>query len=112
MPIYRSVLKSEATTPEAAVEFIRQDTGGAVLYDTTWPIIEEEDHFRVPCFSFDGRSAMPLSVVRSLAVLGKDENGNELKEREEFESVGPNPSPDRLDEMKRNSAELQKLLKS
>jgi hypothetical protein len=112
MAVYRLVSKSDASTPEAAVEFIRQDTGGAVLYDTTWPIIEEEDHFRVPCFSFDGRSAMPLSVVRSLAVLGKDENGNELKEREEFESVGPNPTDDRVSEMRRNAAELHKLLRS
>jgi hypothetical protein len=111
MPIYRTVSKSDATSPEAAVEFIRQDTGGAVLHDTTWPIIEEEDHFRVPCFSFDGRSAMPLHAVRALAVLGKDENGNDLLERSGMESVGPNPTDDRVSEMRRNAAELDKFLK-
>jgi hypothetical protein len=47
-----------------------------------------------------------------LAKLGLDSNGNELKERDGFESVGPNPTPDRLDEMRKNAAELQRLLKS
>ncbi len=112
MSVYRSVSKSDAATKELAVEFLLQDTGGAVQWDTTFPIIEEEDCFRIPAWSADGRAAMPLSVVRNLAIIGKDENGNDLKERPEFESVGPNPSPDRLDEMKRNALELHKLLKS
>ena len=112
MPIYRAVSKTDAATSEQAAEFIRQDTGGQVNYDPTFPVIEEEDHFRVPVFSLDGRAAMPLSVVRNLAILGKDENGNDLKERSEFESVGPSLTPDRLDEMRKNAAELQRILKS
>jgi hypothetical protein len=111
MPTYRTVSRNEAATPEAAVEFIRLDTGGAVLHDTTFPVIDEVDYWRVPVFSLDGRSAMPLHAVRALAVLGKDADGNELKEREEFESVGPNPTDDRVSEMRRNAAELHKLLK-
>ena len=111
MPAYRIISKSDAATKELAVEFLLQDTGGAVQWDTTFPIIEEDDCFRIPAWSADGRAAMPLSVVRNLAVLGKDENGNVLKERSEFESVG-NPTPDRFDEMRKNAAELHKLLKS
>ena len=30
MPVYREVSKTDAATPEAAVEFIKQDTGGQV----------------------------------------------------------------------------------
>ena len=60
MPVYRIVSKSDAPTAEAAAEFIRQDTGGVVQYANAWPIIEEVDHFRVPCFSSDGRASMPL----------------------------------------------------
>ena len=112
MPVYRSVLKADASTPEQAAEFIRQDTGAQVNYDPTFPVIEEEDHFRVPVFSMDGRAALPLSVVRNLAILGKNSDGSDLNERSEFESVGPNPTPDRLDEMRKNAAELQRLLKS
>ncbi len=112
MAVYRTVSKTDATTPEAAAEFICHDTGGQVNYDPTFPVIEQEDHFRVPVFSMDGRAAMPLSVVRNLAIIGKDENGDDLKERSEFESVGPNPTRDRLDEMRKNAAELQRLLKS
>src|SRR6267378_4916089 len=110
MPAYRIISKSEASTKEAAVEFLLQDSGGAVQWDTTFPIIEEEDCFRIPVWSADGRAAMPLSVVRNLAILGKDENGNDLKERSEFESVGPSLTPDRLDEMRKNAAELQRIL--
>ena len=32
MPIYRLVSKADAATPEAAAEFIRQDTGGQVQH--------------------------------------------------------------------------------
>src|SRR5258708_2511276 len=102
MPIYRVVSKTDAATPEQAAEFIRRDTGGQVNYDPTFPIIEEEDCFRIPAWSADGRAAMPLSVVRNLAILGKDESGNDLKERPYNESAGPHPSPDRLEELKAN----------
>ena len=60
MPTYRIVLKSEASTPEAAAEFIRQDTGGVVMHATGLPVIEEEDCWRVPVFSTDGHGSMPL----------------------------------------------------
>ncbi len=115
MPVHRSVLKSDAATKEAAVQFILDDTGGAVMHDLAFPVIDEGDSWRVPVFSFDGHSGAstpPLHVVRELAKLGLDANGNELKERDGFESVGPNPTPDRLDEMRKNAAELQRLLKS
>src|SRR5882762_1316603 len=109
---YRIISKSDAATKELAVEFLLQDTGGAVQWDTTFPIIEEDDCFRIPVWSADGRAAMPLSVVRNLAILGKDADGNDFKERSEFESVGPSLTPDRLDEMRKNAAELRRLLKS
>src|SRR5882762_3018918 len=115
MPVYRIVLKADAATPEAAVQFILDDTGGAVMHDLAFPVIDEGDSWRVPVFSFDGhsgRSSAPLHVVRELAKLGLDADGNELKERDGFESVGPNPTPDRLAEMRRNAAEMQKLMKS
>jgi hypothetical protein len=111
MAVYRTVSKTDATTPEAAAKFIRHDTGGQVNYDPTFPVIEEEDHFRVPVFSMDGRAAMPLSVVRNLEILGKDENGNELKERPYNESAGPNPTSDRLEELKANAAAFYKMLR-
>ena len=62
MPIYRLVLKSDATTPGAAAEFIRQDSGGTVQHASGWSIIEEADHWRVPCFSSDGRASMPFPI--------------------------------------------------
>jgi len=111
MAVYRTVSKTDATTPEAAAEFIRHDTGGQVNYDPTFPVIEEEDHFRVPVFSMDGRAAMPLSVVRNLAILGKDESGNDLKERPYNESAGPNPTDARLEELKANAAAFYKMLR-
>jgi len=73
MPIYRTVSKTDAATREQATEFIRHDTGGQVNYDPTFPVIEEEDHFRVPVFSLDGRAAMPLSVVRNSARVNEFE---------------------------------------
>jgi hypothetical protein len=60
MPTYRIVLKSDASTPEAAAEFVRQDTGGVVMHATAFPVIEEEDCRRVPVFSTDGHGSMPL----------------------------------------------------
>ena len=111
MAVYRTVSKTDATTPEAAAEFIRHDTGGQVNYDSTFPVIEEEDHFRVPVFSMDGRAAMPLSVVRALATLGKDADGNDLKERPYNESAGPNPTDVRLEELKENAAAFYKMLR-
>lgn len=111
MPIYRLVLKSDAATRELAVEFLLQDTGGAVQWDTTFPIIEEDDCFRIPSWSADGRAAMPLSVVRNLAILGKDESGNDLKERPYDESAGPNPTDARLEELKTNAAAFYKMLR-
>jgi hypothetical protein len=62
MPIYRLVLKSDAATPEAAAQFILDDTGGTVQHASAWPIIEEADHWRVPCFSSDGRASIPFPV--------------------------------------------------
>ena len=108
---YRIISKSDAATKELAVEFLLQDTGGAVQWDTTFPIIEEDDCFRIPAWSTDGRAAMPLSVVRNLAILGKDENGSDLKERPYNDSAGPHPSPDRLEELKANAAAFYKLLR-
>ena len=60
MPIYRNVSKTHAATPEAAAEFIRQDTGGIVMDATAFPVIEEEDCWRVPVYSTDGHATMPL----------------------------------------------------
>ena len=108
---YRIISKSDAATKESAVEFLIQDTGGAVQWDTTFPIIEEDDCFRIPAWSADGRAAMPLSVVRNLAILGKDESGNDLKERPYNDSAGPHPSPDRLEELKANAAAFYKMLR-
>jgi hypothetical protein len=96
MPIYRTVSKSDAATPEAAAQFISEDAGGVVQYASAWPIIEEADHWRVPCFSSDGRASMPFPIG---AVFPKDNRASnseidrqihqfELKERREFESVG------------------------
>ncbi len=111
MPIYRVVSKTDAATPEQAAEFIRHDTGGQVCHDPTFPVIEEEDCFRIPVWSADGRAAMPLSVVRNLVILGKDENGNDLKERPYNESAGPNPTDARLEELKANAAAFYKMLR-
>src|SRR5258708_13804336 len=112
MAVYRSVLKADAATKEAAVQFILDDSGGAVMDDLAFPVIDEGNSWRVPVFSLDGRPSAPLHVVRELQKLGLDTDGNQLKERDGFESVGPNPTPDRLDEMRKNAAELQRLLKS
>jgi hypothetical protein len=60
MPVYREVSKTDAPTPEAAVEFIRQDTGGQVQRAQGFDVIEESDRWRVPVFSTDGRASMPM----------------------------------------------------
>src|SRR5258708_2079674 len=62
MPIYRNVSKADAPTQEAAAQFILDDTGGVVQYASAWPIVEEEDCWRVPVFSSDGRASMPFPV--------------------------------------------------
>ena len=62
MPIYRTVVKTDAATPESAVQFILDDTGGVVQYASAWPIDEEEDCWRVPVFSSDGRASMPFPL--------------------------------------------------
>jgi hypothetical protein len=93
MPTYRCVSKSDAATPEAAAEFIRQDTGGVVQYASAWPILDEEDCWRVPVFSMDGHAAMPFPVG---AVFPTDNRMSEAEiekqisqfERPEFESAG------------------------
>ena len=111
MAVYRSVLKSDAATKEAAVQFILDDTGGAVMHDLGFPIIDEGDSWRVPVFSLDGRPSAPLHVVRELAKLGLDVDGNELKERPYNESAGPNPSAARLEELRANAAAFYKVLR-
>ena len=60
--VHRLVSKSEASTPEAAVEFIQKDTGGQVQHAQGFDIIDEGDHWRVPVFSLDGRASMPFPV--------------------------------------------------
>ena len=62
MPIYRNVSKTDASTQEAAAQFILNDTGGTVQHASAWPIVEEEDCWRVPVFSTDGRASMPFPV--------------------------------------------------
>src|SRR5258705_2641675 len=62
MPIYRCVSKTDASTPEAAAQFILDDTGGAVQHASAWPIIEEEDCWRVAVFSMDGKASMPFPI--------------------------------------------------
>ena len=62
MPIYRNVLKTDAAAPEAAARFILDDTGGTVQHASAWSIIEEEDCWRVPVFSSDGRASMPFPI--------------------------------------------------
>ena len=62
MPVYRTVSKTDASTPEAAAKFILDDTGGVVQYASAWPIIEEEDCWRVPVFSSDGKTSMPFPI--------------------------------------------------
>ena len=58
--VHRLVSKSEASTAEAAIEFIRQDTGGQVQHAQGFEVVDEGDHWRVPVFSLDGHASMPL----------------------------------------------------
>jgi len=111
MPVYRSVLKVDAATKEAAVQFILDDTGGAVMHDVAFPVVDEGDSWRVPVFSLDGRPSAPLHVVRELAKLGLDADGNDLRERPYNESAGPNPTDARLEELKANAAAFYKMLR-
>jgi hypothetical protein len=95
MPVYRTVSKTDAATPEAAAQFILDDTGGSVRHASAWPIIEEADHWRVPVFSTDGRASMPFPVG---AVFPTDNRMSDAdiekqinqfgRERLEFESKG------------------------
>ena len=62
MPVYREVLKTDAATPEAAIEFIRQDTGGQVQRAQGFEVVDGGDHWRVPVFSTDGKASMPFPV--------------------------------------------------
>ncbi len=64
MPIYRNVSKTDASTPEAAAEFIRQDTGGSVTHASGFAVIDEGDCWRVPVFSMDGHAATGRSERR------------------------------------------------
>jgi len=101
MPIYRLVLKSDAATPEAAAQFISDDTGGAVMHASGFAVIDEGDHWRVPVFSLDGRAAaMPLprgAVFPSDCRLSEKELDRQInqfdnskpKERHGFEGAGP-----------------------
>jgi hypothetical protein len=95
--VYRVVSKSDASTPEAAADFIRQDTGGAVMHAIAFPVIEEVDCWRVPVWSSDGRAAaMPLPRGAVFPVDHRVSDGEidrqvhqfDLKERREFESKG------------------------
>ena len=100
MPVYRTVSKNDTATPEAAAQFILNDTGGAVMHATAFPVIEEVDCWRVPVWSSDGRAAaMPLprsAVFPSDCRLSDKEidkqinqfNYQGLKERREFDSAG------------------------
>ena len=101
MPVYRTVSKNDAATPELACDFIQQDTGGAVMHATAFPVIEEVDCWRVPVWSSDGRAAaMPLprgAVFPSDCRLSEKEidkqinqfDNSGLKERRAFEGGGP-----------------------
>jgi len=59
MPVYRTVFKSDAATAEAAAEFIRQDTGGAVTHASGFAGIAEGDCWRVPAMK-----ATDIEVIR------------------------------------------------
>jgi len=62
MPIYRNVSKTDASTPEAAAQFILDDTGRQVQRAQGFDVIDEGDHWRVPVFSTDGHASMPFPV--------------------------------------------------
>ena len=96
MPVYRTVSKSDAATPELACDFIRQDTGGAVGHASGFPVIDDGDCWRVPVFSMDGQAAMPLPRGAVFPVdhriadseIDRQIHQFDLKERTEFESAG------------------------
>ena len=95
MPIYRCVSKTDAATQEAATQFILDDTGGAVMHASGFPVIDEGDHWRVPVFSSDGRAAMPFpvgAVFPADSRISNSEIDRQIRqfdrERPEFESAG------------------------
>jgi len=95
MPVYRTVSKSDAATAEAAAEFIRQDTGGAVTHASGFAVIDEGDCWRVPVFSMDGHAAMPFPVGAVFPVdhcVSNSEIDRQIRqfdrERPEFKSKG------------------------
>jgi len=94
--VHRLVSKSEASTREAAVEFIKQDTSGQVQRAQGFDVIDEGDCWKVPVFSTDGHpGGMPLP---NGAVFPKDNRMSAAdiekqinqfgRERPEFESKG------------------------
>ena len=85
MPIYRCVSKTDASTPEAAAEFIRQDTGGAVTQSSGFAVIDEGDCWRVPVFSMYGRAAMPFPVG---AVFPNDSRMSDSSDSEIDRQIG------------------------
>jgi len=86
MPIYRNVSKTDAPTQEAAARFILDDTGGTVQHASGWPIIEEADHWRVPCFSTDGPASMPFPVG---AVFPNDSRMSDAEIERQVKQFGP-----------------------
>ena len=95
MPVYRLVSKAEAPTSEAAAKFILDDTGGAVMHASGFPVIDEGDHWRVPVFSLDGHAAMPFPVGavfpndNRMSAADIEKQINQFgRERPEFESKG------------------------
>src|SRR6266478_2507775 len=60
---YWPVFKTQASTSEAAAEFVEQDTNGLVLYDSSWPIVETKDEFRVPVVRRDGGPALSICDI-------------------------------------------------
>jgi len=113
MPIYRCVLKSDAATPEAAAQFILDDTGGVVQHASAWPIIEEGDCWRVPVFSSDGRASIPFPIGAVFPVdhrAADSEIDRQIRqfdrERPEFESAGGRRT--RMDVESRHGARISK----
>jgi hypothetical protein len=95
MIVYRNVSKTDAATPESAAQFILNDTGGAVQHATAWPILDEEDCWRVPVFSTDGKASMPFPVSAVFPVdhcVSDSEIDRQIRqfdrERPEFASKG------------------------
>src|ERR1051326_195985 len=96
MPVYRTVSKNDAVTAEAAAKFILDATGGVVQHASAWPIVEEENCWRVPVFSTDGKASIPFPVAAvfpgdnraSNSEIDRQVHQFDLKERREFDSAG------------------------